>query len=113
MNEQDIKPSNGHKAEIWTRVIGAIGGGLLLAMQGVNISETTSQTHLIERIDIALKQQSELVKEVNHEGARIDKAMENQRAMIESMDTLLGTQNATLELLKKAQDRKPENPSNG
>lgn len=92
-------PANGSAK--WTRIGAALGGGLLLAMQGVNISETTGQTHLIERLDVGLKQQSNLIQEVNHEGARIDKALINQQKMIESMDALLQNQNAALELLAR------------
>ena len=95
--------SNGSKAELWTRIIGAIGGGLLLAMQGVNLSETNGQTGYIQRIDLALEQQLALTKEVNQEGLRIDKALANQNQMIESMDTLLHNQQAALDLLKKEQ----------
>lgn len=92
---------NGHKAEIWTRVITGCAGAALLGMQGINISETNGQTNLIERIDRAIKQQSDLVKGLDQEGKRVDQALANQQQMIESMETLLHNQQTALDLLAK------------
>jgi hypothetical protein len=108
MNDVAQRSSNGHhKAEVWTRIIGSVVGGLILALQGINISETNGQTSLIQRIDTALEQQSALIKEVNQEGVRIDKALMNQQEMIKSMETLLNNQNLALEILKKEQVKTP------
>lgn len=90
-----------HKAEIWTRVIGGAVGALVLALQGVNISETSGQTHLIQRLDKALDQQISLTKEINQEGVRIDKALQNQQEMIQSMEVVLRNQAIALDLLKE------------
>ena len=113
MNAEVQKPNGHNRTEFWTRIIGAGVGGLILAMQGVNLSETNGQTSYIQRIDTALEQQLVLTKEINQEGLRIDKALTNQQQMIENMDTLLHNQNTALDLLKKSEDgnRKPGNPT--
>lgn len=110
MADESKKP-NGIRAEYWTRVATAVGGGLILAMQGVNISETNGQTQLIERVNKAMERQVELVQGVNKEGERMDQALHNQQQMIESMDMLLNNQNITLNVLQKETDgnRKPAN----
>lgn len=100
--------SNGYRGEMWTKIGMSVGGGLLLAMQGINISETSGQTSLIERIDKALEQQLNLTREINQEGVRIDKALTNQQEMIQSMDTLLANQNVALNILQK-ETTKPAN----
>jgi hypothetical protein len=107
-----LQKSNG-RTELWSRVIAAGAGGLILAMQGVNLSETNGQTIYIQKIDTALEQQVSLIKEVNQEGARIDKALENQQHMIEGMDVLLRNQNVALSLLQKNGNREPGNPTDG
>jgi hypothetical protein len=106
MSDEERK-ANGHKAaDFWTRIIGAIGGALILALQGVNLSETSGQTNLIHRIDVAIEQQSSLIREVNKEGIRVDQALENQQKMIEGMDSLLHNQNLVLDIMTKQQDKK-------
>ena len=105
MSDEEHKP-NGHKTADWTKIIGAIGGALILALQGVNLSETSGQTNLMHRIDVAIEQQSSLIREVNKEGIRVDQALENQQKMIESMDNLLHNQNLVLDIMTKQQDKK-------
>jgi hypothetical protein len=41
--------ANNHTQK-WVRVVQAIVGAAILGLQGVNISETNGQTHLIQRI---------------------------------------------------------------
>lgn len=89
------------RTEVWTRIITGCVGAVVVGLQGVNLSETNSQTSLIHRIDTALSRQEALISEVNQEGKRIDKALENQQQMIESMETLLHNQQTALDLLKK------------
>lgn len=103
MTEPAQKSSNNghHKTEMWTKIIASVAGGLILALQGVNISETNGQTTLIHRIDSAIEAQSALTKEVNEEGVRIDQALKNQKMVIESMEMLLKNQNDMLEILKQ------------
>jgi hypothetical protein len=100
MTEPEKKVA-GHTSEFWTRVIGAIGGALILGMQGANLSETSGQTSLIHRIDVAIEQQSTLIREVNKEGVRVDTALENQEKMIQTLDNVLHNQGTTLDILKE------------
>ena len=65
--ERDRRSSsqeNDHKALI-TQIITAAIGGVLLALQGVNISETNGNGDLIRRLEIGLTRQSELIQQVN------------------------------------------------
>jgi hypothetical protein len=48
-----------------TQIITAAIGGVLLALQGVNISETNGNGDLIRRLEIGLTRQSELIQQVN------------------------------------------------
>jgi hypothetical protein len=106
MSEEEEKtPPKNHK-DVLTQIITAAVGALLVGLQSLNLSETNSQSDLLRRVDLAIVRQSDLVREVNEEGKRIDKALDNQQQMIESMETLLHNQNTTLELLKKSGDTK-------
>lgn len=96
----EAKQPNGNKSELWTRIISGVVGALILGMQGINISETNGQTSYIQRIDRALEQQVSLVKSLDQEGKRVDQGLENQKQMLESMETLLHNQQTTLDLLK-------------
>jgi hypothetical protein len=106
MSEEESKPAPKNHKEVWTQLITGLVGALIVGLQSLNLSETGSQTELMHRIDRAIEKQSDLVREVNEEGKRIDKALENQERMIESQDTLLRNQNTTLEILKKTGETK-------
>jgi hypothetical protein len=106
----EAKP-NGSKSDLWMKIATGVVGALLLGLQGVNISETSGQTNLMHRIDTAIERQGELITEVNQEGKRIDKALENQQHMIESMETLLNNQQLALDLLKNKQFSPNQNPN--
>jgi hypothetical protein len=89
-----------HKTN-WTQIITAVAGAIVVTLQGANLAETGGQTDLIKRVDTAIEQQTQLIKEINQEGARIDNALTNQVQMIEQMDGLLKNQS---ELLKNQSD---------
>jgi hypothetical protein len=91
----------GHTPEFWTKVVGGIGGALILGLQGINLTETTGQTSLMHRIDVAIEQQSTLIREVNKEGIRVDTALENQEKMLQTLDSVLHNQGTTLDILKE------------
>ena len=96
------KESNDHrKTEVWTRVITGCVGAIVVGLQGVNLTETNNQSGFIHRIDRALEQQVDVIKGIDQEGKRIDKALANQEEMIQSMEVLLRNQTTALELLKE------------
>jgi hypothetical protein len=90
------------KSDIWTRVIGAGVGAAVIALQGINISETSGQTIYIQRLDTALKQQLALVDEINQEGKRVDAAIINQGVLIEN-------QSKQMKLLEQILEQKVPN----
>jgi hypothetical protein len=104
MTEEKEPPAkkNDHKTLI-TQIVTAAIGGVLLAMQGVNISETNGNGDLIRRLEVGLTRQSELIQQVNQEGARVDHAIKNQEEMLYRLDTLIKNESEMIDLLRKGQ----------
>jgi hypothetical protein len=97
-----------NRSLVYERIITGVAGAVLLALQGVNISETGGNHDLIRNVERALDQQTQLIKELNQEGIRVDAGLKNQLEMIKGMDQLINNQNSLLknqgemiELLKK------------
>jgi hypothetical protein len=84
-------PPANNRYQLLERIITAVVGAVILALQGINIGETSSNAELIRRVEETIRQQAE-------EGTRIDKALENQAKMIDRLDR-------TLDILDKEQTK--------
>jgi hypothetical protein len=100
------------KTTSWTKIGAGIAGGVLLALQGVNLSEVIGTADLVKRTEEAIERQGELIKEINAESHRIETGLENQRTMMQNQGVLIDRVNKTidnqteiLKSLKSGQDR--------
>jgi hypothetical protein len=87
------------------RVVTAAVGAVLLALQGVNINETGTNGDLIRRIEEGLRAQTQMIKQDEIEGSRVDRALENQSKMIEKLDGMLSNETKMLDLLRQQQEK--------
>jgi hypothetical protein len=106
-NEESSK-----KTANWTKVGATIAGGVLLALQGVNLSEVIGTADLVKRTEEAIERQGELIKQINDESRRIETGLENQHTMMANQAVLIDRVNKTidnqtdiLKSLKEQQDR--------
>jgi flagellar motility protein MotE (MotC chaperone) len=110
-----IESENEHptkKTTSWTKIGAGVAGGLLLALQGVNLSEVIGTADLVKRTEEAIERQGELIKEINKESHRIETGLENQRLIMQNQTVLIDRVNKTidnqtemLKSLKNGQDR--------
>jgi methyl-accepting chemotaxis protein len=104
---EDEEPSKKSNAN-WTKVGATIAGGVILTLQGVNLSEIIGTADLVKRTEEAIEQQGRLIKEINDESKRIEIGLENQRTMMQNQATLIDRVNKTIdnqtEILKSLKD---------
>jgi hypothetical protein len=100
------------KTHSWTKIGAGVAGGVLLALQGVNLSEVIGTADLMKRTEEAIERQGELIKEINNESHRIETGLENQRLIMQNQSVLIDRVNKTidnqtemLKNLKNGQDR--------
>jgi hypothetical protein len=104
-------PKN-NKTTQWTKIGAGVAGGVLLALQGVNLSEVIGTADLVKRTEEAIERQGQLIKEINNESRQIETGLENQRTMMTNQSLLIDRINKTidnqteiLKSLKNGQDR--------
>jgi methyl-accepting chemotaxis protein len=85
------------KPTSWTKIGAGVAGGVLLALQGVNLSEVIGTADLVKRTEQAIEQQSALIKEINAESTHIEAALENQRTIINNQGLLIDRVNKTID----------------
>jgi hypothetical protein len=81
----------------WTKIGAGAAGGVLLALQGVNLSEVLGTADLVKRTEQAIEQQGKLIQEINAESRRIEIGLENQHTMMQNQAVLIDRINKTID----------------
>jgi hypothetical protein len=93
---EDEAPKN-KTATSWTKIGAGIAGGVLLALQGVNLSEVIGTADLVKRTEEAIERQGVLIKEIDAESRRIEIGLENQKTIINNQTVLIDRVNRTID----------------
>jgi hypothetical protein len=94
-SENDQSPKT--KTPNWQKIGAGVAGGVLLALQGVNLSEVIGTADLVKRTEEAIERQGELIKQINDESRRIETGLENQHTMMENQRVLIDRVNKTID----------------
>lgn len=107
---QNGEPAKNSKPQ-WTKIGAGVAGGVLLALQGVNLSEVIGTSDLVKRTEQAIEQQGVLIKEIDAESRRIEIGLENQKTIINNQTVLIDRVNKTIDTQTEILKHLQQNPN--